>query len=41
MDRPPQKRTYRWAGLDLDVYEQSIAGMAPMELCPLQTKRKG
>ena len=29
MDKPPHKLTYRSAGLDLDLYEQSIAGMAP------------
>jgi phosphoribosylformylglycinamidine cyclo-ligase len=29
MDKPPDKLTYRAAGLDLDVYEQSLAAMAP------------
>jgi phosphoribosylformylglycinamidine cyclo-ligase len=29
MDQPPHKLTYRSAGLDLDVYEQSLAAMAP------------
>ncbi len=28
-DAPPTKLTYRDAGLDLDLYERSIAGMAP------------
>jgi phosphoribosylformylglycinamidine cyclo-ligase len=29
MDKPPDKLTYRAAGLDLDVYEQSLAAMVP------------
>ena len=28
-DRPSKKLTYRDAGLDLDLYEQSLAGMVP------------
>ena len=28
--RPPQKLTYRSAGLDLDVYEQSMSAIAPL-----------
>jgi phosphoribosylformylglycinamidine cyclo-ligase len=29
MDNPPQKLTYRSAGQNLELYEQSVAGMAP------------
>src|ERR1700732_2369884 len=29
MTKPPEKLTYRSAGLDLDVYEQSLAAIAP------------
>src|SRR5437764_957572 len=29
MDQPPEKMTYRSAGLDLDAYEQSLQAMAP------------
>jgi phosphoribosylformylglycinamidine cyclo-ligase len=30
MDKPPEKMTYRSAGLDLDLYEESLAGIAPL-----------
>jgi phosphoribosylformylglycinamidine cyclo-ligase len=30
MDKPPEKLTYRSAGLDLDVYEQGLAVIAPL-----------
>src|SRR5436853_2251516 len=30
MDKPPEKLTYRSAGLDLDVYEQGLAAIAPL-----------
>jgi phosphoribosylformylglycinamidine cyclo-ligase len=30
MDKPPHPLTYRSAGLDLDVYEQSMAAIAPL-----------
>jgi phosphoribosylformylglycinamidine cyclo-ligase len=30
MDKPPENLTYRWAGLDLEVYEQGLAAIAPL-----------
>ena len=30
MHKPPDKLTYRAAGLDLDVYEQSMTAIAPL-----------